>query len=953
MGVYRHESAEAQHVAEEELGSVSRLKVEQIDGWLGERRGDVEIARTHPILRRLLADPVDIEARGQATHYFELLRHLYGYAEIALFDADARPVLVLPAGGLEGRPCVNTHAAETLKSPKVTFTDLHRTAPDGPLRIALGGSVEAEGATTSAVVGAVLLTIDPDRFLFPLLQRWPVPSDTAEAVLVRRDGDDVIALSPLRFRPNAVLELRVPLTRLDVPAVRAVVLGQRGALMGMDYRGEPVLSVATAVPDTPWIVLAKMDQNEVRQSVRDEGIAITGLTALAALCVLLGTVAVWRQHTLRLTRRAMDSQAAAESQLRRSEAQLSDALRLANAANWEYDVERDEFTFNDNFYSLLHTTADAVGGYTLSSSEYARRFCHPEDAPLVGKEVEAAIRSEEPSHESHVEHRILYADGGVGYVSVKIIAIKDEQGRTVRTRGVNQDITERRNAEREMSQLATVVEQSTEMVAVIDTEGAVQYVNPAFERFTGYARHEIVGRAAREIWPDINQPEVREEMRRSVREGNVWHGHFVNARKDGSQFDEEAVISPVRDASGRITNFVIVSHDISLRLEMERHLREAQKLDGIGHLAGGVAHDFNNILAAMIMQIGVLFDEGPLAPEVAEGLREIETFANRAAALTRQLLLFSRKSVIQKAPLDLNETLKNLLRMLLRILGEDITVKTDLTARLPLVQADPGMMEQVIMNLSVNARDAMEGGGELRFGTRTVVYSEDDVRADPRRRTGTFVCLEVTDTGTGMDETTMARIFEPFFTTKGVGRGTGLGLATTYGIVAQHGGFIDVESRVGEGSTFRVYLPAREEGPSESAAPASVARPIERGSEAILLVEDDASVRRTLENLLTHAGYRVTTASSGAEALVTWDHCSGQFDLLFTDMVMPGGMSGLDLARKLRAGRPDLPVVVTSGYSADLVTQGDLGALGIVFLKKPSRPADIAAAVRKCLSRAA
>jgi PAS domain S-box-containing protein len=404
-----------------------------------------------------------------------------------------------------------------------------------------------------------------------------------------------------------------------------------------------------------------------------------------------------------------------------------------------------------------------------------------------------------------------------------------------------------------------------------------------------------------------------------------------------------------RDATGNPTRMVGVVQDITERRILEEQLRQSQKMEAVGQLAGGVAHDFNNILTATLMLLGMLEGNPSLDAEAREFLKELGKGARRAADLTRQLLLFSRRSPMQVRELDLNDLLTDLQKMLRRLLGEDIIFEVGGETGLPLIQADKGMIEQMVVNLCVNARDAMPEGGRLSLRTAAIDLDAELAKGHPDRRPGRFIGLSISDTGCGMDEPTLKRIFEPFFTTKEVGKGTGLGLATVHGIVKQHKGWIEVESLVGQGTTFRVILPAIA-AKGQGGASAADSAPIQGGHETILLVEDEPAVRTTIGLLLKRWGYQVLEAGDGLEAGDLWRQHRDTIDLLYTDMVLPGGVSGLELAERFRAERPRLRVLLSSGYSADLVKPGRLSAMDVTYVPKPCAPAALAEAVRKCLA---
>ncbi len=379
-------------------------------------------------------------------------------------------------------------------------------------------------------------------------------------------------------------------------------------------------------------------------------------------------------------------------------------------------------------------------------------------------------------------------------------------------------------------------------------------------------------------------------------------------------------------------------------------LAQARKMEAVGQLAGGVAHDFNNILTAMLMQLNLLGLSVDLPPGVGEPVRELEKMAKRAAGLTRQLLTFSRRQIVQPKPIDLNEVVANLLKMLERILNENIELTVERAPGGAWMEGDVGMMEQALTNLCMNARDAMQArGGRLRIGVDSVTYDAAAVAQHPERRAGSFVRLVVEDTGCGMDDATRRHLFEPFFTTKAQGKGTGLGLATVYGIAHQHRGWIEVESEVGRGTVFRIHVP-QITAPTPVFAPVPPARASAGG--CVLVVEDEEMVREMAVLALRHLGYEVLSAVDGPDALRVWQQAGPRVELVFSDMVMPNGMSGLDLARRLKGERPDVKVVITSGYSLDLARAGIPPEMEILFLPKPYQIGELAAAMKQCLKRA-
>ncbi len=491
-----------------------------------------------------------------------------------------------------------------------------------------------------------------------------------------------------------------------------------------------------------------------------------------------------------------------------------------------------------------------------------------------------------------------------------------------------------------------LIENASDMITVMTRETVISFQSPSSERLLGFKPEEMAGHSLMEFIHREDVVKAETELKNLL--SNPAGSVTVSARfkhRDGTWRLLEAVgrSLPGEFVGGQL---ILNARDITESTKLEEQFRQAQKMEAIGHLAGGVAHDFNNILAASLLQLGLLQQDPGLTPDMHSALKDLEDGANRAAALTRQLLMFSRRQVMEVKPLDFSQLLAGLVRMLGRLLGEHIDLLFYGQAEAFWVEADAGMMEQVVTNLCVNARDAMPNGGRLTIGTGYVELDAAAVQGRSEVRVGKFVCLSVADTGSGMDQATLKKAFEPFFTTKEVGKGTGLGLATVFGIVKQHRGWIECESELGVGSVFHVFLPACEA--PQTVNTASVANPFFGGRETILMVEDNESLRTVTSQWLHRLGYRVLEATNGAEAVECWHQNGGQVDLLLTDMVMPGGMSGLELTEQLRALKESLKVIISSGYSLEIARGDLLNQRGIAYLPKPYEGATLATMIRKC-----
>ena len=510
------------------------------------------------------------------------------------------------------------------------------------------------------------------------------------------------------------------------------------------------------------------------------------------------------------------------------------------------------------------------------------------------------------------------------------------------------DCLARRSAEATLRLRSAALASASQAVVITDVHGTIKWVNAAFTTVTGFTFDEAVGRIPGELLASgQHDAAFYADFWSTLLAGRVWRGVMINRRKNGEEYPEDQVVSPVRDEAGTLTHFVNLKRDLTDERRMQAQLSQAQKMESIGLLAGGIAHDFNNLITAInaTAELAALNLRGD--DPVRHDLDRIRETGDRAATLTRQLLSFSRRHVLEPVSLDMNAVVQGMQDLLSRLIGEDIALVVRAAPEAAWVLADRGQLEQVILNLVVNARDAMPDGGTLTLSVEGVALAEAMVTAAGAAvKPGPHVRLEVRDTGTGMDEATRLRMFEPFFTTKGVGQGTGLGLATVYGIVAQSGGCIAVRSAPGKGTTFAIDLPRVAVGPA--AAEIQESAGASHGTETILLVEDEDFLRDLARRMLEMAGYAVITAADGERALSLVDASDRPVDLVLTDVVMPG-MSGRELAVKLAARAAQVKVLYTSGYTEDVILRKGLADESTHFLRKPYTMGDLTRAVRKVL----
>ena len=536
-----------------------------------------------------------------------------------------------------------------------------------------------------------------------------------------------------------------------------------------------------------------------------------------------------------------------------------------------------------------------------------------------------------------------HCDGTWRWLELSLGLVSHEK-KPVTFAGTINDITGRKLAEEALRLTQFAVDRTADSVLRMTPEGQFTYVNEAACRSLGYSRQELLTMRVPDIDPNYSVQKWPAHWS-ALKNAGTRIFESVHRTKAGVQFPVEVRANYI-NFDGQEYHYSFV-RDISERKHAETQLRQAQKMEAVGQLAGGVAHDFNNIMAAILMQLGLLEENPKLTADVRSALNEMEKGANRAASLTQQLLMFSRRQVAQVKTLDLCEIIAETVKLLTRILGEHIEVAIRGSADPMWIEADAGMIQQVVMNLCVNARDAMPNGGRITIGTQRIAIEGASAQSGIKSKHGSFVCLSVADTGCGIPPEVQPRIFEPFFTTKEVGRGTGLGLATVYGIIKQQHGWIEVESELNTGTVFRVFLPACETPESRNSERAP-GQPL-HGKETILVVEDDDALRTVVVLCLERLGYEVLAAANGSLAIEQANLHERAISLLLTDMVMPGGMSGLELARQLMPADPRLKVIVSSGYSPELTKLEAELEDGITLFPKPYDMSSLSAAIRNRL----
>lgn len=598
-----------------------------------------------------------------------------------------------------------------------------------------------------------------------------------------------------------------------------------------------------------------------------------------------------------------------------------------------------EITSNENWSTVTGQS------YEDAIKEGWAKIIHPEDAPGVQQRWAQGLKTFQPV-ESHF--RMKRSDGKWRRMHSRAIPVRDGTGKAVEWVGVIKDETESRQVD---ELLQSVLDNALDVIVSVGATGYVESFNLAGQRLFGYEPFEVIGSSITLLIPDTKtdgttgrKPWYLSAMTGSV---NTLERQMIGRRKDGSRIPLEVAFSAF-ELNGTL-HYTGILRDLTEKSALEAQLRQSQKMEAFGQLAGGVAHDFNNLLTIIIGCSDMLLPGLQRNDPAHELVTDIRTAGDRAAALTRQLLAFSRRQLLEPKIINLNETVAEVEKMLRRLIGEDVLLASNLDAGLQPVRVDPGQIEQVLVNLAVNARDAMPHGGQLTIETRNVVWTEEYCRVHLGYMPGRYVMISMTDTGSGMTPEVKRRVFEPFFTTKGAGKGTGLGLATVFGIVRQSGGQVNVYSEVNVGTSLQVYLPAIEQS-SEAEPVRENLDAMRMGSELILLVEDEEAVRKIAKLALESHGYTVIEASSGTEALAVAGSFTKPIDLVISDVVMPG-MSGRQFAETLRQQRKDFRLLFISGYTDDAVVRHGIVKADEAFLQKPFSPNTLARKVREVLDR--
>jgi two-component system, cell cycle sensor histidine kinase and response regulator CckA len=1075
---YEHEKTFLKKERWDQLNVIADLKANQIDTCRKELIQEGEVISKTPVISRHVQqwwhNPRGAYPKQEILGYLTSRQKHQQYHGVHLLDTQLKVQLSIPPEEEVLGPDARALAEQAMREKKVILSDLYRSQISGVTRLSLLAPIliEEKGRGTHPI-GAFLIRVDPYQFLYPLVQR-PTSSRSAETVLVRRDGDEVVFLSELCHQKNTVLTLRCPLITGQLPAARAVS-GEDRNMEGTDYRGVPVLAAMRQIPNSPWFLVCKVDLEEIYGPVRQRAWFTGTVIFLLITGAGLITGLLWRyqdfqfrkkQYGAELERLALAQHLDYLSKYANDIILLTDQdskIVEANDRAVEYygytrdellqltleelrspekrsyiDMEtlkaqgengivvetehrrKDEMTFlvessfriievegrtycqniirditerkraekalresEERYRSITQAVTDyiytvriesgcpvktihgptcvAVTGYT--SEEFAAdpylwfRMVDEDDRELVLEQTRKLLEGQ--GHPSF-EHRIIRKDGVKRWISNTSALHFDEQGKLISYDGLIQDITERKQAEETVREKQSSLAEAQRIAHIGNWDWDIvrNQLTWSDEIYRIFGLEPKEFDATYEAFLNQVHPEDRDYVKRMVDEAMYENKPYdIDHRillPDGSERIVHEQAEVIYDKTGKAIRMVGTVQEITEhkkaeqeKKSLEEQLYQSQKLEAIGRLAGGVAHDFNNLLTVIGGYCEVVMLKLKENSPLKEHIEEIKRAADRATSLTRQLLAFSRRQILDVKVFDLNGILKDLTKMLGRMIGEDVELVINLSESLGQVKTDPGQIEQVILNLAVNARDAMPDGGKLLIETNNVELDDAYAHSHIGTKPGRYVMFSLSDTGVGIPPEVKERIFEPFFTTKEKGKGTGLGLSTVYGIVKQSEGDIWVYSEPGRGTTFKIYLPRMDE-----AAPVQeekVLRPeIPTGEETVLLVEDDKDVRELAGTFLKEQGYTVFTAQRGSEAIEICEKYPGSIHLMVTDMVMPG-MSGTELVKKLSPLHPGLKILYMSGYpDKTIVHQSELDAI-VPFLQKPFDLCTFAIRIREAL----
>jgi PAS domain S-box-containing protein len=934
----------------EKLYAIADLKAKKLHTWLTERKVDAALIRDS--LPVAFAFTGYLESGSERDKFvslqcLEALKKTNRYRAAFLVDNEGRTMLSTDRGETLSANDISV-MRQSLSSEVIRLSDIEM---DGQGKPELDIIAPLFNNTSKSRLGTLVMRIDPETYLYPSLRDWPTPSTSAETFIVRRDGDDVLFLNELRYRKNAALSLRIPINRTDLPAAM-IIRGVERTVEGYDYRGVKVLFAGKAVAGTPWFLIAKIDSAEVYAPLYNRAVISMLLSLLSFMASAALLWVMWRKREAEFLRIELWEQARAAAEIAESEENL--AVTLASIGDAVIATD------DTGMVTRMNTVAEQLTGWPL-----AEAIGRPLEEVFLIVNEDTRLPVENPVHKVLETGRIIglanhialiARDGSELPIADSGAPIRDKGGKVLGVVLVFRDQTNERHREREIINardslkeseklLRKVFEAVPDMILVVDRARRVIHSNwhgkahGLLQEFRGHAPycHEVLHKELGTFCDSCQTLQVLASGKPCMAEMTLLDNQLF-----------EVSSHPIFDDSGAVKLVVQNLRDVTERNRLEEQLRHSQKMEAIGTLAGGIAHDFNNILTVIVGYGDILAMKLPKDDPLHNDVAKIMTAANRATALTKGLLAYSRKGVLNLRNLEINDVVTKIDRLLSRIIGEDInlTVKP-CNGRLH-VMADEGQIEQVLMNLASNARDSMQNGGDLQIEVKKAVIDSGFIAVHGYGRDGDYALISVSDNGTGMNEAIRERAFEPFFTTKEVGKGTGLGLAIVYGIVKQHGGFINVYSEPGQGTTFSIYLPLSDSAPESRHRHEGI--PVWGNGETILLIEDNEEIRTVFGTLLEEFGYRVIDAADGEKGLEVFTNRQEEIDLLLLDIIMPR-KNGRETFDAIRALKPEVKALFMSGYAADVISCKGIDTEGLELLSKPFSPFTLLAKIRYELDR--
>ena len=953
---FQAQQLQQEHVVADQLTTIGKLKVKEITDWRQRMVDEAALLTESPFFARgmelYLQDPQVENAQTLLNRIRSITTH-YHYPGVLLLNPQGEVVVSYgPFGGLSKSSGLEPLVARAMQERLAVLSDLYIDDRVDGIFLAVATPLFRNGQNGEDLLGAVVLVCDPERFLFPLIRNWPVPSETAESLLVRADGNDVLYLNELRHKPGSAMQLRIPRSTLQTPA-EAAVNGKTGIVRGTDYRGEKVISHVQSVPDSPWFFVSKIDEIEAFASWRSQSLLlIAAFSGIAALLLALG-LAILQRNRKKHYRQLFT----AEQQLRHNAERSGVILRgIADAiivTDYVGHIEllnpvAEELTGWENAAALGKPLAEIFNVVDGKSGEKV-------EDPVVrvlrdGKRVEFGNR---PLLVRKDGHKLPIAESGA--------PLHDDRGNITGVVLVFRDRSKVVEAKRVEEVLQRSLQTSDDLVRAIPSGLFIyQYQppdrlvllsgNPEAARITGKNIAQLIGLDFDTIWPKARAQGLTEQFLEVMHTGRMYEAEDLQYTDDQlvGAFRIRAFTLPESRLAVAFENISELKHSEAEKEKIQSQLQQAQKMESVGRLAGGVAHDFNNMLSVIIGNAEMALEQDKKDPAIRQELEEIKKAALRSADLTRQLLAFARKQAVTPKVINLNHTIEGMLKMLRRLIGEDIQLAWLPQTGLTSIFIDPSQIDQILANLCVNARDAIKGLGKITIETGTIALNAEYCRDTPGFVPGEFTVLSFSDSGSGIAKEHLDHIFEPFFTTKRQGEGTGLGLAMIYGIVKQNGGFIKVYSETEKGTTFRIYLPQYLGETEEIIRSEDFVIPQGQG-QLVLLVEDETVILELNMRMLERLGYRVLATGSANEAILLAEEHKEELRILVTDIVMPE-MNGKDLANAVWRTNPELKCLFMSGYTANVIARQGFLPDGINFLQKPFMKKDLALKLHRILA---